>query len=99
MSERKRAAAGVRSWKGGARPRSTVQALRDSPKPVIAAVNGAARRRRMNLALCATCRLASTAAKFAQRFVRRGLHPDWGGTYFLSRVGRHREGLRADLHR
>ena len=31
-------------------------------------------------------RLASTAAKFAQAFVRRGLHPDWGGTYFLPRV-------------
>ncbi len=31
-------------------------------------------------------RLASTTAKFSQAFVRRGLHPDWGGTYFLSRV-------------
>ena len=26
------------------------------------------------------------AFKFAQAFVRRGLHPDWGGTYFLPRI-------------
>jgi enoyl-CoA hydratase/carnithine racemase len=64
----------------------TVQALRDAPKPVIAAVNGAAAGAGMNLALCCDIRLASTAAKFSQAFVRRGLHPDWGGTYFLPRI-------------
>ena len=64
----------------------TVLALRNAPKPVIAAVNGAAAGAGMNLALCCDVRLASTAAKFAQAFVRRGLHPDWGGTYFLPRV-------------
>src|ERR1700675_2350804 len=64
----------------------TVQALRDAPKPIIAAVNGAAAGAGMNLALCCDIRLASTAAKFTQAFVKRGLHPDWGGTYFLPRV-------------
>ena len=64
----------------------TVLALRDAPKPVIAAVNGAAAGAGMNLALACDIRLASTAAKFAQAFVKRGLHPDWGGTYFLPRV-------------
>src|SRR2546426_9189511 len=61
-------------------------ALRDAPKPVIAAINGAAAGAGMNLALACDLRLASTAAKFSQAFVKRGLHPDWGGTYFLPRV-------------
>ena len=64
----------------------TVLALRDAPKPVIAAVNGAAAGAGMNLALACDIRLASASAKFAQAFVKRGLHPDWGGTYFLPRV-------------
>jgi enoyl-CoA hydratase/carnithine racemase len=68
-----------------ARDRS-VLALREAPKPVVAAVNGAAAGAGMNIALCCDIRLASTAAKFSQAFVKRGLHPDWGGTYFLPRV-------------
>jgi 2-(1,2-epoxy-1,2-dihydrophenyl)acetyl-CoA isomerase len=61
-------------------------AMRDAPQPIIAAVNGAAAGAGMNLALACDIRLASTAAKFSQAFVRRGLHPDWGGTYFLPRI-------------
>ncbi len=63
-----------------------VLALRNSPKPIIAAVNGPAAGAGMNVALACDIRIASTQAKFAQSFVRRGLHPDWGGTYFLPRV-------------
>jgi enoyl-CoA hydratase/carnithine racemase len=64
----------------------TLLAMRDAPQPIIAAINGAAAGAGMNLALGCDIRIASTAAKFAQAFVRRGLHPDWGGTYFLPRV-------------
>src|SRR6059036_3686950 len=64
----------------------TVLLMRDSPKPLIAAVNGAAAGAGMNLAPACDIRLASSAARFSQAFVRRGLHPDWGGTYFLPRV-------------
>jgi 2-(1,2-epoxy-1,2-dihydrophenyl)acetyl-CoA isomerase len=63
-----------------------VLALRDCPKPVIAAVNGAAAGAGMNLALACDMRIASTAAKFAQAFVKRGLTPDWGGSWFLPRI-------------
>ena len=53
-------------------------AMRDAPQPIIAAVNGAAAGAGMNLALACDIRIASTAAKFSQAFVKRGLHPDWG---------------------
>jgi 2-(1,2-epoxy-1,2-dihydrophenyl)acetyl-CoA isomerase len=40
----------------------------------------------MNLALACDMRIASTAAKFSQAFVKRGLAPDWGGSWLLPRV-------------
>jgi 2-(1,2-epoxy-1,2-dihydrophenyl)acetyl-CoA isomerase len=61
-------------------------AMREAPQPIIAAINGAAAGAGMNVALGCDMRLASSAAKFSQAFVKRGLHPDWGGTYFLPRA-------------
>jgi len=63
-----------------------VLAIFEATKPVIAAINGPAAGARMNIALAADIRVASTTAQFSQAFVRRGVHPDFGGTYFLPRV-------------
>ncbi|MDY6879700.1 MAG: enoyl-CoA hydratase [Desulfatiglans sp.] len=63
-----------------------VMALNSVEKPVIAAVNGVAAGGGMNLALACDIRIASEKAKFGQVFTRRGVHPDWGGIYFLPRL-------------
>jgi 2-(1,2-epoxy-1,2-dihydrophenyl)acetyl-CoA isomerase len=66
--------------------RRVVTAIRDMTKPVIAAVNGPASGAGCNLALACDLRIAAASATFTQSFVKVGLHPDWGGTYFLSRL-------------
>ena len=87
MSEREQAGAGTPTNERLAPVRDRcILAMRDCPKPIIAAINGAAAGAGMNLALACDMRIASTAAKFSQAFVKRGLAPDWGGSYFLPRV-------------
>jgi 2-(1,2-epoxy-1,2-dihydrophenyl)acetyl-CoA isomerase len=66
--------------------RDVALAIRDCPKPVIAAVNGAAAGGGMGLALSCDVRWASESAKFAQSFARIGLHPDWGSLRALTRL-------------
>ncbi|MDQ3666223.1 MAG: enoyl-CoA hydratase [Acidobacteriota bacterium] len=63
--------------------RRVVMAIRQMNKPVIGAVNGLASGAGCNLALACDLRIASAEATFSQSFVRLGLHPDWGGTYFV----------------
>jgi 2-(1,2-epoxy-1,2-dihydrophenyl)acetyl-CoA isomerase len=68
-----------------------VTLLREMPKPVIAAVNGVAAGAGANVALACDLVLAAEEARFVQAFVKIGLVPDSGGTYFLPRlVGWHR---------
>ena len=63
--------------------RRVVTAIRQMTKPVVASINGAAYGAGFNLALACDIRVAAESATFSQSFVKVGLHPDWGGTYFL----------------
>src|SRR5947209_6669050 len=63
-----------------------VLTIRSMPQPVIAAVNGAAAGAGMNVALAADIRVAAEEAVFGQNFVKVGLYPDYGGTYFLPQL-------------
>src|SRR5918998_2764120 len=66
--------------------RRVIHAIRQMTKPVLASVNGAAYGAGFNLALACDMRIAAESATFSQSFVKVGLHPDWGGSYFLPRV-------------
>lgn len=66
--------------------RRVVTTIRDSGKPVIGSINGVAAGGGANLALACDLRIASDRASLGQTFNRIGLHPDWGGTYFLPRL-------------
>ncbi len=66
--------------------RRVVMTIRESSKPVIGAINGVAAGGGANLALACDIRIASDRARLAQSFNRIGLHPDWGGTFFLPRL-------------
>jgi 2-(1,2-epoxy-1,2-dihydrophenyl)acetyl-CoA isomerase len=67
-----------------------VSAIRDLPKPVIAAVNGVAAGAGVSLALACDLVVAAQEARFIGAFVKIGLVPDSGLTRTLVRaLGRH----------
>ena len=63
-----------------------IEALRDCPKPVIAAVDGAAAGAGFSLALACDLIVAGESAKFVMAYVKVGLTPDGGGSWFLSQA-------------
>ncbi len=54
--------------------------------PVIAAVNGGATAGGLDLALACDLRIASTEAKMGETYIKLGLNPGNGGTYFMPRL-------------
>lgn len=61
-----------------------IRAVRDCPKPVIAAVEGAAAGAGLSLALACDMLVAAKNSVFSVAYVKVGLTPDGGATAFLS---------------
>jgi enoyl-CoA hydratase/carnithine racemase len=88
MKERLKAPAGevgFNGWRRQGQVHKSVGLLHGMPKPVIAAVNGAAAGLGCDMALACDFIVASDAAMFTMSFVKRGLVSDGGGMYFLPR--------------
>ncbi len=63
-----------------------IRFIRETPAPFIAAVNGVCAGAGTNFALACDMIIAAEDASFNEAFVRIGLSPDCGGTFFLPRV-------------
>lgn len=63
-----------------------VTSILDCEKPVIAGVNGTAAGGGMHLALACDLVIMAEEAKFIEVFIRRGIAPDAGGAWILTRL-------------
>ena len=76
---------GFNGWHRQQRVHQTQALLHTMPKPVIAAVNGAASGLGADTALACDFIIASESANFTWSYIHRGIVPDGGGMYFLPR--------------
>ncbi len=63
-----------------------VRLIRETPIPFIAAVNGVCAGAGTNIALACDIVIAAESATFNQAFIKIGLSPDCGGSFFLPRA-------------
>jgi 2-(1,2-epoxy-1,2-dihydrophenyl)acetyl-CoA isomerase len=63
-----------------------IKAIRDIPKPVICALNGIAAGAGCSIALACDIIIAAESASLSQIFIKIGLIPDAGASYFLPRI-------------
>lgn len=75
----------INGWRRQQRTHLAIAALHALPKPVVAAVNGAATGLGCDVALACDFVMAGQSARLAMSYVLRGLIPDGGGMYFLPR--------------
>lgn len=62
---------------------SVIRAIRDCPKPVLAAVEGGAAGAGLSIAMACDMIVAAQSAKFTLAYVKAGLVPDGGASYAL----------------
>ena len=63
-----------------------IRLMRELPMPIVGAVNGVCAGAGVNFALACDVVIAADDAAFREAFVRIGLSPDCGGTFFLPRA-------------
>lgn len=63
-----------------------IEAIRDCPKPVIAAVEGVAAGAGFSLALACDLIVSGASTRFVMAYVKVGLTPDGGGSWFITRA-------------
>jgi 2-(1,2-epoxy-1,2-dihydrophenyl)acetyl-CoA isomerase len=63
-----------------------VKRMVETPKPILAALHGPVYGAGMGIALACDLRIAAESAKFSVAFIKIGLMPDAGVTFFLPRV-------------
>jgi 2-(1,2-epoxy-1,2-dihydrophenyl)acetyl-CoA isomerase len=69
-----------------AKGRQITRSLNALSKPVIAAINGPCAGAGLCFALACDIRIASDKATFGPSFALIGLHPDWGGSWYIPRL-------------